>query len=103
MSSAESDAPVEAARKFPLDEKLLRDQIGRLGDTPYELGEVRLHGATPDAPPDPVMAPKSVLERPFGARAVENLMAQRSAAHAIVRPNALEELRSQIARQYPPN
>lgn len=99
--SVASDAPVEVARKFPLDEKLLRDQLGRLGGTPYELGEVHLHGATSDAPPDPVMAPKSVLND-LRRKAVEQLMAQRSESHTIICPNALAELRSQIAQQCPP-
>ena len=32
------DAKVEAARDLPLDEATLRDKLGRLGDSPFELG-----------------------------------------------------------------
>ncbi len=100
-ASVESDAPAEAARKFPLDENLLRDQLGRLGDTPYELGEIRLHGKTPDAPSDPIMAPKSVLND-LRRKAVEQLVSQRSPSHPITFPDALAEIRAEITGRYPP-
>ena len=47
--------PLELARKNPLTAETAREQLDRLGDTPYELGEVVLDlgGA--------VMVPKSVL------------------------------------------
>ncbi|HEY1064966.1 MAG TPA: DUF3656 domain-containing protein, partial [Pirellulales bacterium] len=54
-ASAAWPGPLELARKFPLDEELIRSQLGRLGDSPFELGVV-----TTDLP-DAVMAPKSVL------------------------------------------
>lgn len=38
----ESDAPLGAARNRAIDEEYLRAQLGRLGNTPYELAEVEL-------------------------------------------------------------
>ncbi len=56
-----SERPLEAARQHPLTLALLREQLGRLGNTAFELGELTLLG--PEGPCDcaPVMAPKSVL------------------------------------------
>ncbi|MCC7072481.1 MAG: U32 family peptidase [Deltaproteobacteria bacterium] len=39
----ESDAPLQAARAHAMDEALVRDKLGGLGDTPYELGALTLH------------------------------------------------------------
>ena len=49
------EKPLERAQKFPIDEKTLREQLSRLGDTPYELANLRL-----DTAGEP-MVPKSVL------------------------------------------
>lgn len=38
----EGDAPLEAARKHPLNEEVLAKQLGRLGNTAYELTDVTL-------------------------------------------------------------
>ena len=38
----ESDAPLGAARHRAIDEEYVRAQLGRLGNTPYELAEVEL-------------------------------------------------------------
>lgn len=91
-----SDAPLEAARKFPLDETLLREQMGRLGETPYELGEVKLHGREPGDAPEAVMAPKSVLNE-MRRRAVEELLAMRVRRHAILQHEALGRMRETIS------
>jgi U32 family peptidase len=101
--TAQTDGPVEAARKFPLDETLVREQLGRLGDTPYELGEVHLHGRSEADPPEPVMAPKSVLNE-LRRQATAKLIEMRGAAreHAITSPGALDELRGRIASAYAP-
>ena len=48
--------PLQTAQKFPLTESLFREQFGRLGDTPFELGAVR--GLEK---PSLAMIPKSVL------------------------------------------
>jgi len=37
-----SETPLGTARNRAIDEALVRDQLGRLGNTPYELGEVEL-------------------------------------------------------------
>ena len=55
--SAESSVPCVAAERRPLDEAALREQLGRLGDTPFELAavEARLEGGP--------MVPTSELNR----------------------------------------
>ncbi len=51
---------LERAVKFPMTREIFREQFGRLGDTPLELGEVFVNGdGTAEFPP--VMIPKSVL------------------------------------------
>jgi putative protease len=42
-----STQPLQLAHKRPLDESTLRDQLGRLGGTPYDLGTVTLHLKAP--------------------------------------------------------
>ncbi|CAN5487642.1 DUF3656 domain-containing protein [soil metagenome] len=87
---AESDKPLEVAQKFPITEQVLREQIGRLGDTPFELD--RLDAEIAGAP----MVPKSVLND-LRRKAVCDLIALREAraAHATLDPSALESLRNQ--------
>ena len=47
-----SEAPLDSAQNRTLDVQMLRDQLGRLGNTPYELGQVQLTiGGHPYAPP----------------------------------------------------
>lgn len=58
----ESEAPVEAARKFPLTADMLREQLDRLGNTPYGLRNVRLQDeAGKEQSTIGVMVPRSVL------------------------------------------
>jgi putative protease len=83
----ESDSPLQVATKFPADEKMLREQLGRLGDTPFELREL-----STDLAGSP-MVPKSVLND-LRRRAVEQLLKAREHAHRVERPDALDELRS---------
>lgn len=52
-----SDAPLETARKHPLSIDTLREQLSRLGSSPYELGELRA-----EIVGDP-MVPLSVLSK----------------------------------------
>ncbi|MBM4283377.1 MAG: U32 family peptidase [Deltaproteobacteria bacterium] len=40
-ATVRGDAPVSAARSQPLTVDVLRDKLGRLGDTPFVLGELR--------------------------------------------------------------
>ncbi|HQU41834.1 MAG TPA: U32 family peptidase [Pirellulales bacterium] len=83
--------PLEAARKHALDERLVREQFGRLGDTPFELGEVELDIAAP------VMAPKSVLND-LRRRAVAELLdlRNRPVKSRAIYTEALPELRREI-------
>lgn len=84
--------PLQPARKHPLTAELLREQLGRLGGTPLELAGIDLHL------PEPVMAPKSVLNE-LRRQAVAALLAQRSAETAgrVVHAEALAQLRGGIA------
>ncbi len=82
----EWDKPLEQAQKFPLGEQLLRDQLGRLGDTPYEIGSLSL-----DISGGP-MVPKSVLND-LRRQAVERLLAARSRTHIVQKLDVLDELR----------
>jgi putative protease len=55
--SADSEILCVAAEKRPLDEAILRDQLGRLGETPFKLTDIEVHldGA--------VLIPSSELNR----------------------------------------
>jgi putative protease len=66
---------------------MLRQQLQRLGDTPFELGRLVC-----DLAGDP-MVPKSVLND-LRRQAVSELLRQRERSHAIARPDALDELRA---------
>lgn len=71
-----SETPLETAQSRTLDEQFLRDQVGRLGNTPYELGRVELTaGGNPYAPP-------SLLNQ-LRRQAVEQLQAAQSQAPRI--------------------
>jgi U32 family peptidase len=85
-AEATADRPLERAQKFPATPEMLREQLDRLGDTPFALAS--LHAELAGEP----MVPKSVLND-LRRGAVEDLLRQREHAHAIVRPSALEELR----------
>jgi putative protease len=84
--------PLEAARKQPTSAEDIREQLSRLGDTPFELGEVKAEL------PAGVMVPRSVLND-LRRQAAGELAAQRleSRKHSIAEPNALEELRTTLA------
>jgi putative protease len=93
------DALLPVAIKHPLTVDLIREQFGRLGDTPFELGAVELHGDTGRADQLPVMVPKSVLND-LRRRAVAALIASRGRSDRPpeIRTNALDKLRAEIAR-----
>lgn len=84
--------PLQAARRQPLTLDTLRDQLGRLGETPFELGEV-----TWDVPSE-VMVPKSVLND-LRRQAVERFLAFREARirERRLEPQALARLRAKAA------
>ena len=76
---ATSEQALEAAVKVPLKHAVLREQLARLGDTPFELGAVVLEtstGIVPEGTDLPVMVPKSPLNE-LRRQAVQNLRAER--------------------------
>jgi putative protease len=91
-ATAEWPGPIEAAKKHALTPEALRDQLGRLGDTPFELAgvEARL--------PADAMAPRSVLND-LRRQVVGSLWQKREAASrvAVAKPKALEQLRAAIS------
>jgi putative protease len=92
------NGPLEAARKHPLDLASLRTQLDRLGDTPFALGSVALSTEAG------AMVPKSVLNG-LRREVVEAIVARRAAGgkHAVLRPQALVELRGEIAERPQPS
>jgi putative protease len=75
------DAPVELARSAPLTSDVLRDKLGRLGDTPFTLGSLRVDL------PDHAMLPLSSLNRARRAIVDALLTAPRS-SHVTTRATA---------------
>jgi putative protease len=88
------EKPLEKANKFPLTLQTAKDQLARLGDTPFELGEVTLESRG-----DP-MVPKSVLND-LRRKVCEKLLKDHTTHRDITEPNALETLRTEIATRYP--
>jgi len=90
-ATASWPGPLETARKHPPTPELLREQLGRLGETPFELGEVDASAL------GELMLPKSALNA-LRRDAVEALLVAREerARHAIADRNALENLRAAI-------
>ncbi len=84
------DRPLERAEKYPMTRDVFCEQFGRLGGTPFELGEVT--GEFPG-----VMVPKSVLND-LRRQAIAELLRQRGTAsrHEIAHPAALAELQSNL-------
>ncbi len=85
--------PLQVARKHPLDEATLREQLGRLGESPFTLGQIE------NELPADCMLPKSVLND-LRRQVVEQLLAVRQAGREkIFRPQELllelEAIRSQ--------
>ncbi len=100
-SSVAGDTPLEKAQKHPLTMELLYEQLSRLGETPYHLGLVELVGADGPCEETGVMVPKSVLNN-LRRDGIAKLLALRDAAgrHEIAQPQALEEMRREIAAKY---
>jgi putative protease len=88
--------PLPEARKHPLTVEILREQFGRLGETPFELA-----GVEADLP-DAVLAPKSVLND-LRRRAVALLLEcrDRAARREVAEPAALDRLRAETAARPP--
>ena len=90
-ASATWPGPLELARNRPATADELRQQLGRLGDTPFELGELALDLS------DPVLVPKSVVND-LRRQAAAELVALRTAAqtHPITEPEALGAMRIDV-------
>ncbi len=89
--------PLQVARRHPLDDATLSEQLGRLGESPFTLGQIE------SKLPADCMLPKSVLND-LRRQVVEQLLAIRQAGREkIFRPQelaqALEAIRS---RRVPP-
>jgi putative protease len=87
QTATASGKVLEKAHKFPATPESIREQIDRLGDTPFELGEF-----TVDESGGP-MVPKSLLNE-LRRNVCETLIGQRASTHLIVAPDALERLRA---------
>ncbi|QJW95890.1 U32 family peptidase [Frigoriglobus tundricola] len=81
--------PLERARKQPTSAAELREQLSRLGDTPFELGALEV------ALPAGVMVPRSVLND-LRRQAASELADRRSAGHkhAVAEGDALGAMRA---------
>lgn len=96
IASATWPGPLEAARNHPLTVETLAEPCGRLGETPFALGQITLELD------GPAMVPKSVLN-PLRREAVETLVRLREAplrARAFD-SGALEATRAEIAARWP--
>jgi putative protease len=84
--------PLEVAKKRALSEEEIIEQLNRLGDTPFELGEVAV-----ELPPG-VLVPRSVLND-LRRQAATQLAERRVELkrHAVAESDALEETRADVA------
>jgi U32 family peptidase len=91
-AGAEWPGPIERARKHPLAAESLREQLGRLGDTPFELTDIE------NRLPADVMVPRSVLNE-LRRQAVAALTAARETRSRVevTGPEALKLLRAEVA------
>ncbi len=86
--------PIQIAQKQAVTLELLREQLGRLGDTPFVLGEVL------NELPANAIVPKSVLNE-LRRKAVDQLLAARRAQSvSSVNPAALDELKAGISARH---
>ncbi|MFA6134779.1 MAG: DUF3656 domain-containing protein [Phycisphaerae bacterium] len=86
--------PLAPAEHQPLTLDLLRQQLGRLGQTPFELAEVTLLTAAGPAESAPVVVPASILND-LRRKAAEALYQAQQAAgmHPVAQPSALDDIR----------
>jgi putative protease len=92
--SADWPGPLETARKHPATPDTVREQLGRLGETPFTLAELTWQL------PDDVMLPKSVLND-LRRNAITDLLAKRKEATpiAVAEPEALQQLRAEVQQR----
>jgi putative protease len=90
--------PLVKALRQPLTVDVVREQFGRLGNTPFELGEVTIEGDAGPTQQADVMVPKSVLND-LRRQAVEIIIASREehTRHAVAEPDTLAAIRREIA------
>ncbi|HUO10045.1 MAG TPA: DUF3656 domain-containing protein [Phycisphaerae bacterium] len=94
-SATWTEKTLERANKFPLTEQTAKDQLSRLGDTPYELAPLTLHTD------NQTMVPKSVLND-LRRQVVDQLLTQRTRTHLVANPTALDQLRATIPHPQSP-
>jgi putative protease len=89
---ADWPGPLEAARKHPLTPDALREQLGRLGDTSFELAGIE------NRLPVEVMIPRSVLND-LRRKTVATLIVMRESRTRIAmsEPDALTHFRAELA------
>jgi putative protease len=85
-----SDAPLTPASKHPLDAAQLREQFGRLGETPFALGTLDVSGLGAG-----LFLPVSELNR-MRQRATEALGERRDWAHSAVVAERAERIRGAV-------
>ncbi|MFO0805868.1 MAG: DUF3656 domain-containing protein [Gemmataceae bacterium] len=93
--SAEWPGPLEAAKKRPTTADEIREQLARLGDTPFELGELAIKIS------EAVMIPRSVLND-LRRQAAAALSANIHPAHPIANRDALKSLHPAVLRRLTP-
>lgn len=105
VGTAVSEQLLEAAIKVPLTCATLREQLTRLGDTPFELGQVVLEtsaGVVTEGDALAVMVPKSLLNdlRRQAVHALREARLQAERRDQLC-PTALDDLRREIANAVP--
>ena len=94
-STQQSDAALVPASKRTLDETQLREQLGRLGDTPFVLGDVDCSGLA-----DGLFLPISALNH-LRQGATEDLVQRRDWAHSAVVAERGERIAQAIVYEPP--
>jgi len=96
-AAATGEQVLSPATRHVLTAESLREQLDRLGDAPFVLGEVKVEGKG-------AMAPRSVVNH-LRREVVASLMESRRARarREVVQPEALASLRAQTAWEWPPD
>ncbi|HEY1686824.1 MAG TPA: DUF3656 domain-containing protein [Tepidisphaeraceae bacterium] len=91
--------PLVRAERHPLSAAMVREQFGRLGDTPFELASVEINGVVDGGAE--VMVPKSVLND-MRRRAIAELLQNRNSAktRSPADGDALTAMRSDMLNRY---